>query len=84
MTLIMLPTKVLTENQSAITIAKNPVFHTRMKHINIQYYFIHEKVEAGLIELVYYPIEDMLADVLTKLLVLQLYKKMIVMMGLEK
>jgi hypothetical protein len=33
------------DNQGAIALASNPEYHARMKHIDIQYHFIHEMVE---------------------------------------
>ena len=38
-------TLLLLDNQSAIKLAKNPVFHKRSKHIAIKYHFIRDKVE---------------------------------------
>ena len=38
-------TLLLLDNQSAIKLAKNPVFHKRSKHIAIKSHFIREKVE---------------------------------------
>ena len=38
-------TLLLLDNQSAIKLAKNPVFHKRSKHIAIKYHFVMEKVE---------------------------------------
>jgi hypothetical protein len=58
--------RILTDNQSSMALAKNPVFHARTKHIDIRHHFIRERVEAGDIELVFCKTEDMLADVLTK------------------
>ena len=34
------PITIFEDNQSAISIAKNPQFHGRVKHINIKYHFI--------------------------------------------
>ena len=59
-------TVILEDNQSAISIAKNPQFHGRTKHINIKYHFIREQIANGTICLKYCPTEDMLADILTK------------------
>ena len=39
-------TLLLLDNQSAINLAKNPVFQKRSKHIAIKYHFIREKVES--------------------------------------
>ncbi|KAB2608320.1 hypothetical protein D8674_011488 [Pyrus ussuriensis x Pyrus communis] len=35
------------DNQSAISLAKNPLFHARTKHVEIDYHYIHEKVEEN-------------------------------------
>jgi len=35
------------DNNSAIALMKNPVFHGRSKHIDIKYHFIRECVECG-------------------------------------
>ena len=40
-------TVLFMDNQSAIKLAKNPVFHKRSKHIAIRFQFIWEKVDEG-------------------------------------
>jgi TfoX/Sxy family transcriptional regulator of competence genes len=54
------------DNQGAIALAKNPVFHGRTKHIDIQHHFVREKVESGDVSLEYIPTEQQIADGLTK------------------
>ena len=60
------PTTLFGDNQSALSLAKNPAYHDRTKHVAIKYHFIREKVNAGDVKLVYCPTTDMLADGLTK------------------
>ena len=46
--------------------SKNPEHHSRMKHIDVMYHWLREKVEKGLLKLQFVPTEDMIAGVLTK------------------
>lgn len=54
------------DNQAAIYIAKNPVYHERTKHIKLDCYYVREKLCSCLINLSYVPAKLQLADVLTK------------------
>jgi len=54
------------DNQGAICIAKNPVAHSRTKHIDIRHHYIREALCDKIIELEYCPTEHMIADLLTK------------------
>ena len=60
--------EVLSDNQSAIRIAKNPVHHDRTKHVEIDRHFIAEKVKNGIAKLSYVPSKAQVVDVLTKAL----------------
>jgi hypothetical protein len=54
------------DNKSALTLAKNPVFHERSKYIRIKYHFIRNCLEDGSIKAEYISTIDQLADILTK------------------
>ena len=61
-------TTIMSDNQGSISLAKNPKYHSKTKHIDIQYHFIREKLEEGVIALKYCRTQDMVADLLTKAL----------------
>lgn len=62
------PVQLHCDNLSAIHIAKNPIFHERTKHIEVDCHFTRDKVLEGLIQLTYLPTKYQIADVLTKVL----------------
>ena len=55
-------------NLSAIALASNPVFHSRTKHIEVDYHFIREKVVRHDIVVKFISTTDQLADILNKCL----------------
>jgi hypothetical protein len=57
---------LLCDNESTVKIAKNPVLHSRTKHIDIRYHFLHEKEANGDIALQNVRSEEQLADIFTK------------------
>lgn len=55
-------------NVDATYLCANPVFHSRMKHIAIDYHFIRNLVLLGMVRVAHISTRDQLVDVLTKLL----------------
>ena len=62
------PMKFFCDNQSEIKIVENLVQHDRMKHVEIDRNFIHEKLENKEIEVPYVSTKGQLADMLTNAL----------------
>ncbi|CAM8968649.1 unnamed protein product [Rhodiola kirilowii] len=58
--------KLYCDNMSAICISKNPVQHSRTKHIDIRHHFIRELVEQKVITLQHVITDKQLADIFTK------------------
>ena len=56
------------DNQGAIALARNPEYHARTKHIDIQYHFVRQHIEAKKITLTHCPTSEMTADIFTKAL----------------
>lgn len=54
------------DNQGAMKLAMNPVYHNRSKHIDIKYHHIRDVVQSKEVELKYCPTDDMIADIFTK------------------
>nr|GEV09158.1 putative RNA-directed DNA polymerase [Tanacetum cinerariifolium] len=59
-------TQIMCDNKAVIQISENPVQHDRTKHVEVDRYFIKEKLEAGIIELTFVKSSDQLDDILTK------------------
>ena len=57
---------LFTDSQSAIELANNPEHHAKSKHIDIQYHFVRENIQKGIVELSYIPTKEQIADLLTK------------------
>ncbi|GJV30940.1 putative ribonuclease H-like domain-containing protein [Tanacetum coccineum] len=59
-------TKIFIDNESTICIVKNPVFHSKTKHIEIRHHFIKDSYDKRLIQVIKIHIDHNVADLLTK------------------
>ena len=57
---------IYTDNNGALLLAKNPIFHERTKHIAVRYHYIRDLIIKGIIDLNYIPSKDQKSDGLTK------------------
>ncbi|WVZ97843.1 hypothetical protein U9M48_043352 [Paspalum notatum var. saurae] len=57
---------LLVDSTSAISVAKNPVLHSKTKHIDVRFHFLRDHYEKGDIDLVHVASENQFADIFTK------------------
>ena len=68
------PISIISDNTSAISISKNPVMHSKTKHIPIKYHFLREQVLEEKVKLEYVPSKEQVADIFTKPLPREAFK----------
>ena len=56
------------DNTSAINISKNPVMHTKTKHIAIKYHYVRELVKDKEVKMEYVNRKEKIANIFTKAL----------------
>ena len=76
--------KLYMDNQSAISVAKNPEHYGRMKHLDLRHYWLRDIVDSSQIDVLYIPTRDMPADIMTKALGRVKVGEMCAMLGLRK
>ena len=75
-------TNINIANQGAMALSRNAEYHSRTKHIDIQYHFIREHVGNRTISLHFCPTSNMTADIFTKALLYPSFIKHSIGLGL--
>nr|GEX27220.1 putative ribonuclease H-like domain-containing protein [Tanacetum cinerariifolium] len=75
-------TKIYIDNESTLCIVKNPVFHSKTKHIEIRHHFIRNAYEKKLIQVLRIHTDDNVADILTKAFDVSRFNFFVVNIGL--
>jgi hypothetical protein len=60
------PIPIHCDNTSVISVSKNPVLHSKTKHIPIKYHFLREQVTNIVVQLNYIPSSEQIVDIFTK------------------
>eukprot|EP00253_Pinus_taeda_P014965 PITA_14965 len=64
--------RIYCDNQSAIFLVKNPAYHSKTKHIDVQYHFVRDMIEDKEVLLVKMDTLKNIIDALTKLMSLEI------------
>jgi hypothetical protein len=62
----MKPIVIYDDNQSYISLSKNPIFHAWIKHIEIHHHLLRKKTKESLLKSMYCNMKNMVVNILTK------------------
>ncbi|GJU00767.1 putative ribonuclease H-like domain-containing protein [Tanacetum coccineum] len=79
---IFMNTKIFIDKESTICIVKNPVFHSKTKHIEIWHHFIKDSNEKKLIQMIKIHTDQNVVDLLTKAFDVGRFQYMITSIGM--
>ncbi|CAL2249462.1 unnamed protein product [Prunus armeniaca] len=60
------PPTIHCDNLSALALSSNPVYHSQIKHLDIDFHFVRERVQKKDLIMQYIPTEEQVADIFTK------------------
>lgn len=72
------------DNVGATYLSANPVFHSRMKHLALDFHFVRDNVQSGALRVSHVSTRDQLADALTKPLARGRFKELMDKIGVSK
>jgi hypothetical protein len=75
------PTPVYCDNEAAVRISRDPVCHSRTKHVSTSFWFVREQQQTGIVKVTPIPTKAQLADHLTKSLNRPQFESVVQMSG---
>lgn len=78
------PSTLHIDNESALSVAKNPEHHGRMKHLDLRFYWLRDEVHKGRIQVVHLRTDERPADILTKAMGGKKVEDMVRLIGLGR
>ncbi|GKU93862.1 hypothetical protein SLEP1_g7421 [Rubroshorea leprosula] len=69
------PMLIFCDNNSTIKLSKNPILHGRCKHMDVEFHFLRDLTNEGVIDLIYCRTKDQIANIFAKPLKLSAFRR---------